>query len=140
MSAKKTLLRPTLVHCSSSRWMRCVQSGLGVSSTKTCEHRLRRTYLSSCLSGEADPVTPPAFADIAAVDLENALHLTGRRQGHGLAIRGCTPNIIGDFIETASVDDLDASCLERIFSMPFFIDFSGPASMIRVDGSAQVVR
>ena len=79
------------------------------------------------LSGEADPITPPAFADRAAVDLDNALHLTGRRQGHGMAVRGCTPDIIGEFIATASVDDLDASCLDRVFSMPFFIDFSGPA-------------
>jgi pimeloyl-ACP methyl ester carboxylesterase len=79
------------------------------------------------LSGEADPVTPPAFADRAAVDLGNALHLTGRRQGHGMAVRGCTPDIIGDFVATASVDDLDTRCLDRIFSMPFFIDFSGPA-------------
>ena len=79
------------------------------------------------LSGEADPITPPAYADLAAVDLDNALHLTGRRQGHGLAVRGCTPDIIGDFVATASVEDLDAGCLDRVFSMPFFIGFSGPA-------------
>ena len=79
------------------------------------------------LSGEADPITPPAYADQAAVDLGNALHLTGRRQGHGLAARGCTPDIIGDFVVSASVDELDAGCLDRVFSMPFFIDFSGPA-------------
>jgi pimeloyl-ACP methyl ester carboxylesterase len=79
------------------------------------------------LSGEADPITPPAYADLAAVDLDNALHLTGRRQGHGLAVRGCAPEIIGDFVASASVEDLDASCLDRVFSMPFFIDFSGPA-------------
>jgi pimeloyl-ACP methyl ester carboxylesterase len=79
------------------------------------------------LSGEADPITPPAFADRAAVELENALHLTGRRQGHGLAGRGCTPDIIGDFVASASIEDLDASCLDRVFAMPFFLGFSGPA-------------
>ncbi|MDH3439275.1 MAG: alpha/beta hydrolase [Gammaproteobacteria bacterium] len=79
------------------------------------------------LSGEADPITPPAYADLAAVDLGNALHLTGKRQGHGLAPRGCTPGIIGDFVETASVDGLDVDCLERLHAMPFFVDFSGPS-------------
>jgi len=79
------------------------------------------------LSGEADPITPPAYADLAAVDLGNALHLTGKRQGHGLAPRGCTPGIIGDFVETAAVDGLDVDCLERLHAMPFFVDFSGPS-------------
>ena len=79
------------------------------------------------LSGEADPITPPAYADLAAVDLGNAMHLTGRRQGHGLAPRGCTPQIIGDFVNAASVEALETDCLDRVFSMPFFLDFSGPS-------------
>ena len=79
------------------------------------------------LSGEVDPITPPSYADMAAVDLGNALHLTGRRQGHGLAVRGCTPDIIGDFVASASVDGLETGCLDRVFSMPFFVDFSGPS-------------
>lgn len=79
------------------------------------------------LSGEVDPITPPAYADLAAVDLGNALHLTGKRQGHGLAPRGCTPRIIGDFVMAASVKELDTECLERVHAMPFFLDFSGPS-------------
>ena len=79
------------------------------------------------LSGEADPVTPPAYADLAAVDMENALHLTGRKQGHGQAIVGCMPDIMGDFVETGSLDDLETACFDRVFAMPFFLDFSGPS-------------
>ena len=79
------------------------------------------------LSGEVDPITPPAYADLAAVDLTNALHLTGERQGHGLAPRGCTPDIIGDFVDSASVADLDTDCLDRLHAMPFFLDYSGPS-------------
>ena len=79
------------------------------------------------LSGEADPITPPAYADLAAVDLGNALHLTGRKQGHGQAGRGCMPGIIGDFVDTASIEGLDTDCIERLFAMPFFLDFSGPS-------------
>ena len=53
--------------------------------------------------------------------------LTGKRQGHGMAPRGCTPRIIGDFVETASIEGLDFDCLERLHAMPFFLDFSGPS-------------
>lgn len=79
------------------------------------------------LSGEADPITPPAYADLAAVDLANFTHLTGQKQGHGQAPRGCMPNIIGDFVATADAASLDTKCMERQHAMPFFLDFSGPA-------------
>lgn len=79
------------------------------------------------LSGEADPVTPPAFADMAAVEFSNMRHITGRRQGHGQAPRGCMPDIIGRFVSKASIDELDEGCFERVFAMPFFLDFAGPS-------------
>lgn len=79
------------------------------------------------LSGEGDPVTPPAYADLAAADLGNALHLIGKKQGHGLALRGCTPNLIGQFIDEASFENLETDCLDRVHAMPFFLDFSGPS-------------
>jgi pimeloyl-ACP methyl ester carboxylesterase len=79
------------------------------------------------LSGEADPVTPPHFADLAAVDLSNARHIVGRRQGHGQAPRGCMPDIIGRFVSSAALDELGEDCFERVFAMPFFLHFSGPS-------------
>ena len=79
------------------------------------------------LSGEADPVTPPKYAELAAVELSNARLLTGRRQGHGQAPRGCMPDVIADFVETADLETLDTDCLDRLFAMPFFLDFSGPS-------------
>lgn len=79
------------------------------------------------LSGDADPVTPPSYGDLAAVGLGNARHLTGRNQGHGQAPRGCVSDIIGDFVATASIDGLDTECMERLHAMPFFLDFSGPS-------------
>ena len=81
------------------------------------------------LSGDADPVTPPRFADLAAVDLRNKKHLTGLHQGHGQAGTGCMPEVMGRFIETTSVadEDLDPDkCLLRRHAMPFFLNFSGP--------------
>jgi pimeloyl-ACP methyl ester carboxylesterase len=78
------------------------------------------------LSGDADPITPPRYADLAAVDLENATHLIGRDQGHGQISVGCTSRLVADFISSADPTQIDASCLDRSFVMPFFLDFSGP--------------
>jgi pimeloyl-ACP methyl ester carboxylesterase len=79
------------------------------------------------LSGEADPVTPPAYAELAAVDLGNARLLIGAHQGHGQAARGCMPDIIAEFVAGANATEIDASCFDRVHAMPFFLDFSGPS-------------
>ena len=79
------------------------------------------------LSGTADPITPPDYAELAAIRLGNWRHLVGKHQGHGQIAAGCTPNIIADFIATADPAGLDVACMENAFVMPFFVDFSGPA-------------
>jgi pimeloyl-ACP methyl ester carboxylesterase len=78
------------------------------------------------LSGSADPITPPRYADLAAVDLGNKRHLVGERQGHGQLAAGCTPKIIADFVSTTDLVTLDDNCMKDAFIMPFFLDFSGP--------------
>ncbi len=78
------------------------------------------------LSGEADPITPPRYAEMAAVDLQNARHLVGSHQGHGQLAVGCTSRLVAEFVERADPSAIDAACLERSFVMPFFVDFSGP--------------
>ncbi|MCH7537143.1 MAG: alpha/beta hydrolase [Proteobacteria bacterium] len=79
------------------------------------------------LSGDADPITPPRYAEMAAVNFSNARHLIGKHQGHGQLAVGCTRRLVAAFIDTADPDGLDVDCLERSFVMPFFLDFSGPA-------------
>lgn len=79
------------------------------------------------LSGDADPITPPRYAELAAVDLSNATHLVGKHQGHGQISAGCTSQVVADFVAAADPTGLDTECLERNFVMPFFLDFSGPA-------------
>lgn len=79
------------------------------------------------LSGEADPITPPRYAELAAVDFGNARLLTGKKQGHGQAPRGCMPQIIADFVVAADPSALEVDCLDRLYAMPFFLDFSGPS-------------
>lgn len=78
------------------------------------------------LSGEFDPVTPPAYAERAAAGLGAARHLVAPGQGHGVAARGCMPELIGDFARSGSVEHLDAGCLARLAADPFFLDLMGP--------------
>ena len=78
------------------------------------------------LSGTADPITPPRYAEMALAEMTNHVHITNRWQGHGQVAAGCMPDVIADFIETADPEAVDASCMERAFVMPFFVDFTGP--------------
>ena len=78
------------------------------------------------LSGDADPITPPRYAEMAAVDLTNAAHLVGKHQGHGQLVVGCVDRLVADFVASADPASIDATCMERSFVMPFFVGFSGP--------------
>ena len=79
------------------------------------------------LSGTADPITPPAYADLAARSLKRAWLLTGQDQGHGQLAVGCMPKLIAEFVAERSLAEADTSCIEDSFIMPFFLDFAGPA-------------
>ena len=78
------------------------------------------------LSGDADPITPPSYADLAARNLRRAWLLTGELQGHGQIGVGCMPRIFERFVTKRELVDGDAACFESAFVMPFFLDFSGP--------------
>ena len=78
------------------------------------------------LSGEDDPITPPANAERAARTLSNSLSLVAPGQGHGNVFRGCIPRIMAQFIDAAAVKGLDTSCVKDIKPFPFFVSFSGP--------------
>ncbi|MDX1508738.1 MAG: alpha/beta hydrolase [Woeseiaceae bacterium] len=78
------------------------------------------------LSGSADPITPPRYADMAAAGLRKAWLLTGEHQGHGQIAVGCMPRIVDDFISKQAIADADIECMQRTFVMPFFVDFTGP--------------
>jgi pimeloyl-ACP methyl ester carboxylesterase len=80
------------------------------------------------LSGDFDPITPPAYADrVAAEGLRNSVHVVGRGQGHGLITVGCVPRILRAFIETPVPAELDSSCLADEPPTPFFLTLLGPA-------------
>ncbi len=78
------------------------------------------------LSGSADPITPPAYANRAASGLKRAWLLTGEHQGHGQLAVGCMPEVAKTFVAQAGLEDGDAKCFQDSFVMPFFLSFSGP--------------
>jgi pimeloyl-ACP methyl ester carboxylesterase len=78
------------------------------------------------LSGETDPVTPPANGARAAAMFSNSKHLVVPSHGHGVIGRGCVPFLIRDFIAEANLDEVKSDCIERERAMPFFIDTTGP--------------
>ena len=79
------------------------------------------------LSGEYDPVTPPAYAERALATLGNARHLVAPGQGHIVQARGCMPRLLSRFIRDADVGELDAACLENLAAPAFYLDFNGSA-------------
>lgn len=79
------------------------------------------------LSGEADPVTPPADAERAAAGLTHHRHLIVSGEGHGQLATGCIPRLMAEFLDDPAPERLDASCLEQHSSQPFFITMTGPA-------------
>lgn len=78
------------------------------------------------LSGEFDPITPPAYGEAVLPGLSRSLHVVAPGQGHGTISRGCMPRIILKFVETASIEELDTSCTRHLGTYPFFIDLMGP--------------
>ena len=78
------------------------------------------------LSGDLDPVTPPAWGDAVTSHLGNARHIIVPGTGHGAIATGCGMRMAHDFIERASVADLDTSCLEGLRRPPFFLTPAGP--------------
>jgi pimeloyl-ACP methyl ester carboxylesterase len=79
------------------------------------------------LSGQADPVTPPADAERAAQFLSRHRHLIVNGEGHGQVATGCVPRLMAEFLDSKAPETLDAGCLERHVPTPFFVNMTGPA-------------
>lgn len=88
---------------------------------------LRTNIPVLALSGQLDPVTPPAYADRALEHLSNSRHLILPGQGHGQLAIGCMPRVVARFIASASTKDLGEECLKGIAPTPFMLSSSGPA-------------
>jgi hypothetical protein len=79
------------------------------------------------LSGEDDPVTPPAAAERAAKGLTRHRHLILAGEGHGQLATGCVPRLMADFLDREESERIDPSCLAEHTPPPFFVSPTGPA-------------
>ena len=78
------------------------------------------------LSGEYDPITPPAWGAAVLPGLSNAKHIVVPGQGHGTIARGCVPKLILEFVEHPSNEEIDTSCIDHLSASPFFVNAMGP--------------
>ena len=78
------------------------------------------------LSGDRDPVTPPAYGDQALAGFSNALHLVAHGQGHNAIINQCIRGIVEQFILEPAIPALDTECVDNIAPAPFFTSLLGP--------------
>lgn len=80
------------------------------------------------ISGERDPVTPPAYAGEVLQGLSDGRSLVVKGLGHAEPmIAGCMPDLVGRFIDKLQPKRLDARCLKRIGPIPAFVNFNGAA-------------
>lgn len=86
---------------------------------------LRSNVPALLLSGEIDPVTPPAYGERVLKGLPNGRHFVLRGQGHNVGAVGCLPKLVGQFIESLDAKSLDARCLDSIGYVPPFTGFNG---------------
>ena len=89
------------------------------------------------LSGALDPVTPPPYGEEVKKNFSNSLHAVAPNVGHGVSHHGCGPKLIKKFVETASVAELDAKCLERMPRPLFFAPLRERTKTDSAESSAQ---
>ena len=78
------------------------------------------------LSGSDDPVTPPAFAQLAVRGFPHGLAIVLDGFGHGQLTAPCMDRVLAQFLARASVVGLDLDCTRRARPLPFFTSLNGP--------------
>lgn len=78
------------------------------------------------LSGEHDPITPPAYAEHAARTLTNSRHIVAPGQGHTVLARGCLGKVAAAFLDDLDPKGLEVGCVKALGATPLFVRFSGP--------------
>jgi pimeloyl-ACP methyl ester carboxylesterase len=86
---------------------------------------LRSSIPTLLLSGEFDPVTPPKYAAEVARTLSNAVHVVVPKGSHANATSGCLERIMAAAVKSASVRNLDRSCLGSLPAPQFVVEAGG---------------
>ena len=76
---------------------------------------------SLLLSGGRDPVTPVIWSNNVAQQLENATQLSARGGNHVVSTEGCLPQVIAQFIEQATMDNINTECVDKIKPLPLVL-------------------
>lgn len=79
------------------------------------------------LSGGADPVTPPRYAEQILPGVRRCKHVVFEGQGHGQIGVGCAPRLAAEFIDAGGPERLDAECVERVSPAPFMLSLTAAA-------------
>ena len=92
--------------------------------TVSASHRqpTRPAIPTLLLSGELDPVTPPAGAEEVARSLSKSRHVVIRNNGHPIGnAERCIGQMIGQFLDRGSVEGLDQRCAAENPAPPFLL-------------------
>jgi pimeloyl-ACP methyl ester carboxylesterase len=81
---------------------------------------------SLVLSGNLDPVTPPAWGQLVADQLSQSLHIVVPGAGHGVSSLGCMPRLIAEFLDSLDPGALELDCVRRLERPAFFTSLLGP--------------
>lgn len=73
------------------------------------------------LSGKHDPVTPDTWAQAVAEHLPNATLLSAPGGNHSISAEGCVPQLIAQFIERASMQNVKSDCVNNIKPLPLVL-------------------
>jgi pimeloyl-ACP methyl ester carboxylesterase len=79
------------------------------------------------LSGEADPITPPRYAEQVLAHAARATHLVLPGHGHGQLASLCVSRLVAQFLADDDPRSLDTRCVSQARPAPFFLDFTGTA-------------
>lgn len=86
------------------------------------------------VSGNYDPVTPPAWAEQVAAHLSHAVHVVvpdGHHGPDGLAHPECFEGLVAKFFERGTAEGLDTSCVATMAHPPFVTDAAGFAALMK---------
>ena len=77
------------------------------------------------LSGELDPVTPPAYGDIADEMLPNSRHIIADKLAHIVAVNECGVGLVAQFLDELDPNAVDDSCLAELPAPSFMTSLNG---------------
>jgi pimeloyl-ACP methyl ester carboxylesterase len=77
------------------------------------------------LSGERDPVTPPAAGEQALRAFARAAHVVVPGAGHNVSHHGCVPKLMRAFLDAADPAAVEPSCVVPNPPTPFALDATG---------------